>query len=364
MTAYFLCLLGLVGAQDSSNDKIEELKAIRTIFDENRNKFDRGNFRFSYVRFRDCNLDDVKQAHFKNSNKCTGEYIFNGQFAKYVRLLPDDVLTSNVTEIGAGKVGTDLISFRAVTDKRRAMKDLHIAPAKTHTEHKLTISSNLASFYQDIIFPLELGFADEYRRDIAMTIEAIIEGRQGIQLVSIGHDAILGNRKVTRIEIEKGGFATAFYVDLERGCIPLQTQRENKRRKTFTELLGDVRLVPGHGWLPFSSTYFYDGRGEHVEITSYDLEIPRDVSQLEFARPEIASDMDAKHYYPARVKWDLANLPSSKDSTAFGTPGDAGEPTMPGELERPPRGHFVYYILGAIILALLYIVGRIRRSAR
>jgi hypothetical protein len=360
-------VFSLVSADAPTNSQLEELTAIRTVFDANRSRFERGTFTFAYVRFKRCKLEDVKRGSFDSASRTNGSYIFNDKFAKYELLFTDEILTGSASDMGEGKLGADLISFRAVTDRRRAMKHMHMPGSVGAVTHKVLIYSDLGFFHSDIIFPLELGFVDEYRRDVSVILKPVIEHSPGFELVAITHGERVNGREVTKIDTKYNGLSRTLYIDVQRGCIALMSQFSNRNGVTHTQLLDDVRPVEGRGWLPFSATYFVSGRGEHVEITSASFEeVRRENFELDFAKPVPASDMDNRLEFAPQRRWDIAKLPSpsSKSTTHFSGFPAVAEPVMPGEARSGGWARYPVYVLGLAAVAILFRWNRNRHSRK
>ncbi|MDE2507717.1 MAG: hypothetical protein KGM43_10935, partial [Planctomycetota bacterium] len=128
---------------------------------------------------------------------------------------------------------------------------------------------------------------------------------------------------------------------------------------TTDEFLDDIRLVEGHGFLPYSAGWRSQGGGtRRMVITAADFARKPKLNEfrLEFPEPiSIANTAENLDYSPRKV-WDLHSLPrrGSKDAAPMGpmpnaSSGGTPPPILEGEREapRPP-----YFLIGGIVCAI------------
>ena len=178
-------------------------------------------------------------------------------------------------------------------------------------------------------------------------------------LRSADPDAKLDGRRVTKVVLRAVAGRRTFWVDPERGSVPLRVEDtfdgDPSRRDTL--LHEDLRLLEGAGWLPFTRLLVDSSGGlvERIELTDVELGRPGPAAfQLDFPSDTPLMDMARQLRYQPRRVWNLHHLPSehSKDSEKAEAAGVSTAPEMPGEVERPSLPwRPIFLLLGSVCLA-------------
>lgn len=350
MPLFFLLLVLGVSSEDPPTiEQLNELTAIRGMYDDNRNKFEAGVFEFEVINFADTDLDDAKRGTFGKSFSTTGFYAYDEKNAIYSLIYPDDMIRATSKNIDGNSVASPFHSFRGLTTHEISLVELIAPSPKGEMVRSAHIRGGGEVFYQRVNFPIDLGFPEECKHDLSRPFQAIVEGRAHIKLLKIDNDSVVDGIKVSTISTSFLDVKETWMVNFSRACIPILRKFEPSNGSFNLHILDDIRFLPGRGWLPHKFLSWRSSRsGRVVQITSASLgPVASNRFQLEYPEPiRMNNELSKVSYAPQKI-WDLRKLPSrnSPDARPYNTTLAGDEPVMPGEIasSSPP------YIMLAVV---------------
>lgn len=352
MLALVFCQVG--ASAIARVDDRAALGALADLYEENWAKFDAGRVWFEYTDAYAKTLDEAIKGNLTGAYKAEGFYAFKGRDAAYGRLFADEALVATSTKISENQVAHRFESIRSLTDGKVTLSDFISGNPGGRTFRSTIIDPGVDGFFKSVAVPLCPKSPAGARDDLTRTARLIRDGASGMELVSI-KDEVVEGVKAVRIEIKAPGGTRVMWVDPERAAIPIRLHDEMLSGGTNDLHHGDIRHVPGRGWLPFERTYLTGGRVFRTVLTKVDFEsVPDDAFRLEFPEPVAVVDMAKNLSYRPQKVWDLAHLPASNSpGTVRLQPSFAAiEPAMPGERETGPP----YFAIASIGVAAVVMV--------
>ncbi len=367
MPLFFLLLVLGMGSDDSpSNEQLNELKAIRGMYDDNRNKFEAGVFEFEVTEFSNTELEDAKEGRINDAFSTKGYYSYDEKNAIFSLIYPDDMIKATSKKVGSNRVATRFNNFRALTNHELSLIEILGLSPNGEMARSAQIHGGAQNFYQGVNFPMDLGFPEEYRNDLSRPFQAIIEGRAIIKLLKIDNDTVVNGINVSTISTSFRDVKETWMVDFSRACIPILRKFETSEGRFNLQMLDDIRFLPGRGWLPHKFITWRSSRtGRIVQITSVSLgPVASNRFQLEFPEPIGIKNQLSKVAYAPRKTWDLRKLPSLNlpDARPYVTMPAADEPVLPGEIASSSPPYIVLVIVAFGTMALAY--GLLRWTTR
>ena len=313
-------------------------RAVAAAYDDNRAKFPFGSFQIDLWEGQAPDAASARSGKFSKSVRTQGELVFIPENARYTSVFSDDDFEAAISRPSERQTTSTLMSFRALTNGKLSLMDRVTPTSKpSRTGRTVMIEAGPEEFIRFAKFPLALGSPEAGRNDFSRNVLAALDGKTGWALESVEDHVTYETREVVRLALRTPTGKVAFWVDLERGGIPLKERFETEDGKFASETYrDDVRLVEGHGWLPYAQTLFDPGSGgtKRLVILASNLETKIDVSMflLSFPTPVQVYDRATNRVYKAAKTIDLNHLPGpdSPDSV----PVSASPPAdQPGEIE-------------------------------
>jgi hypothetical protein len=206
-----------------------------------------------------------------------------------------------------------------------------------------------------------LGQQENSQENLGFELRGALSGNPDYRVSEIREADFEGTR-VVFIALAYARGRGEFWVDLERGAIPLKRViRSNGANGDTREIVAyydDLKLIQGRGWLPFKSTTWYgsDKTAKQLLIQEANFsERPSPTSfGLEFPAETTLVDEAVGLRYPPRKVWDVNSLPAANavgvEKVEYAaSPGTAPLP-LPGE-RGADRTELVF--IGVVILALI-----------
>jgi len=361
----------------SGNDRTI-LSAISGIAVENHAKFAHGSCRFRHQNGTTATSDDARAGRLDQPAEGTGSYVFQGDRGKYEHVYPFDVLAANTTWAGASHSASRLAYYRMATNGKAMIQEGVTADRDGKTPiYARGIYAGRGFYDSGMIFPMLLGSPVDIRGDFIGSIRMMLAGSTQLKLVRLDPNAVREGRPLVQIIIARDEEQWEDWIDLERGGISVYNKTTNYLKSWTEEFQDDIRLVPGHGWLPYTLTSRYSEKGVTnriiIEQAEFDQPLPPGAFKLSLSEPALLSDpiTNANYPKPQRV-WDLDNLPSVNPNGPKATPrpmpkADAGPPAavlqpMPGELTPPRYPLTTIALVGAAVACGGAIFGWMRRN--
>lgn len=349
---------------DRSSVDLKTLNALGARYQENWSKFDKGRIWFKFTDAYAKNADDAAKGVVTNDYKAEGFYAFQGKNALYLQVFSNEAMLATSVKISETptetQTSTRLSSERALTDGKATLKDHLSGDPGGKVSYGTIIMPGTEEFYQGIDVPLELAFPDKARDDPSRSARLIQDGSTQLSLETIQNDATLDGVKVVRIETKGTGGKRVMWVDPERGAIPIHVHDDMPDGSTYDLHYGDIRMVPGHGWLPYERTTFVaGGRTFRSVVTKVDFgNVPSETFRLEYPEPTSMVDLARNLTYKPQKVWDLSRLPAanSKNAAPLGASVGTPDPVMPEESE-PPRFPYTFIALGLAAVVVVVVVG-------
>lgn len=369
VSAWFALLASVVAAPEVARSG-GELRHVKEVYLANRSSIGFGTFRFDFLTGRAASATEARNGRIERASKGRGFYSFDGTNARYERLYEKEELIGQAQKLGDGQIRSSLMSSRALTDGHVTLMDTIDPTADlTGVAHTSQIYESNVHFFRDLFFPLNLGNPEPRTQDLALVIDAIESGE--FQLLAFEPEAKLDGRDVAHIAFKTKLARCDYWIDLQRGGVPLQyVARIDKRGNTIQVNHDDIHDVRG-SWLPYKLTLHMDDSGfvNQVVIHEAELEKPpaRDVFSLQFDKPVAMVDTARNLWYSPRSSWSLLSLPSasSRESKRITVTGftPPAPPRMPGERTGWPIASTLLYALGAVfaIVVLWRVLGQTRR---
>lgn len=367
-------MLALATAMTSQGSSDELPRAILDAFTANQAAFRAGEVKFRFTRGTASSSAAARAGKFNPGYGAEGRFAFKGELAYHERLFAEADVLSTSKYVGNGQTMVLLSSFRSATDGKRTLMDWIGAKSGKKASHALRLDPGSDRFDADFQFPIALARPDCDWGSPRISLRAAFRGRPGVRIASVDREADFEGRGVVRIAVEYDEGAAEYWIDLERGAIPLKIVRRNipggDRPESATTLFhDDVRHVEGAGWLPFEQSWRSDrdGWGGRTVIEEARFsEPPASAFTMEFAEPIGLVDQSRGLTFAKRTSWDVSKLPSPGSRGVGKLPpasfGPEYEAVLPGERESG-RGRGLW-LIGALTLAAagLWIWARSRRG--
>ena len=368
-------LLGLCSGMLEVRDDRTVVQAIVTAHEANRVALDTsGDIRFTFsdgllpggVDFRERELAKLARTEYSTA---PGRYLFDRPHRLYEHTVPLEEQARQIIHTGPGEAKSPIFSFRALTDGRTVLYDtVGSSEDDQSLIHTPWLVDNINQFFDSVNLPLDLGYPEPRNFSIDKVGQEWLDGQGDWELRSIDTTAALDGRNVVELTFHWGELTLIFWVDLERGAIPLRTRIEGEDRTLKSQLAyNDLRWVGERGWMPFQMFQFYpndadtpnrpgDGiRYFAFTITDADFERtpPREEFAFEFPGIITITNTSTIVAYPSRKVWGLDDI--SRAAAARGVKWQTTEeppvPIMPGELA--PSTPLWVWLLIAVGLCLL-----------
>jgi hypothetical protein len=325
----------------------------------NCNTFPYGMVAFRYCQGAATSAEAAREGTLDRQATAEGLYIFDKDRARFERLFTEKDLRKNAKAVG-NDVMASLFSFRMVTNGENTLSETVTGLTATHR-----LTPGAVEFDKSFQFPLPLGRPNAAGWDnIGKNFLEMIQQKSTCKLSRVEDDAKLEGVSVLKLLMKCGSGTAEYWVDLESGSIPrkilLRVDPESPSISETFYFLDDLRLVPGHGWLPFKETQWnrQTGFATQIKIVEADFDKPPTPSKFvfEFPKPTRVIDEARGLRYPPQTKWDLSKLPSRASRgvqrVEQATITRDSIPLMPGEAE---TRHPYRWLILSLLVSLLAI---------
>ena len=223
-------------------------------------------------------------------------------------------------------------------------------------DHQAQIIPGSETFQRELICPLNVGSPTPGSYDLGDILQRARTPSEGLTLAVVEGTEYEG-RDVMHLAITSGAARRDYWVDLERGAVPLRIESSEGGTVERLVVYEDLRQVGGRGWLPHRQTIYFSESGLTKQLTvsksNFDSPVDHSAFRMEFPEPmAIINTAVMTRYAPQKV-WDLSNLPSPSSPKSrrivLSEPGPPAA-TMAGERSPWPVWAMPVILLGAVAL--------------
>ena len=336
-----LLLLALASSfrTEDATDSSDVLRAIENGYAANRESVDHGKVAFVFLECKASSPEAARRGEITDVVKAKGTYVFDGPKKRYELLYDRDDVISHTKVLDEHHSSIPFISDQVLTDGSVTLHNRPVYNPFTKTfKRQASIDPGIGGFKRSFRFPLNLGARElPGVDDIAYYLERARNGAlKGFRAVKLEEDVILEGRKVHKVTFEYDEGTRTFWVDYQRGCVPvLGRNRTSQRGDQYTTYYEQLSLIGGKLWLPMRLVrYSHGGRSARIlEIESIQVDRPpsdRDF-QLTFSEPTAVVDSVHSRAYSNRTSFSLPNVanPDAHASRPVVIAYSAPPPTMP-----------------------------------
>ena len=306
---------GVIGAVLSGAPSQAEtalLNHIVGVFEENCRAFRFGRFRMAISEGSAPSDEDAMAGRFSSRFDLQARFLFDGDKRLYEKVASEEVLRRTTRRVSESQFLSTITLFRLLADSRICLTDIISSdPRGNGLMHSAQVVAD-ADAEMETVFPLPIGGLDKGMPDFTRSIRRLLEGK--LSLLKLDADAQFEGRPAVLMVVGGAGGRAEYYIDLERGAVPLHDRSVKEGDKVlFERKWDDIRSEPGGGWLPRTMTESLVGGKRVIRITVTDANVterPPDADfVMSFSRPIRLVDRtrDVLHTTP-REHWRLADL--------------------------------------------------------
>ena len=371
-----LILTGFFVGFLATGDDRTTLQAIVTAYESNRSALDAsGSIHFAIsdgllpdgVDFQERDLPKFPRTEYFST---PARYLFDNPRRLWDQALSAEALVSQTVRTGPGAGGSPVESFRLMTDGRTVLFDIvNVAEDNKTLIHAPTLVDQISEFFKYPRLPLDFGNPGHRDLTLGSVGKEWLDGQGLWKLQSVDATAVLDGHRVVELTFRHQNEVLTFWVDLERGAIPLRTRFEGLDKVFYYQIdLADIRWVGDRGWFPFQMLSFQPnmkgtplrpGEGIHyweykVTEADFDRTPGREEFAIEFPKKTKISNMKTLIAYPAQQVWgldDISSAAAERGQYVGGPEGPPG-PFMPRELAPRPLGISPLILAGLCLLAI------------
>ncbi len=290
MYAFLLLALStaLIGDDDArfqAGSDHEVLQALAQGYTANREGVERCRASFVYREGRAPDLETARQGKLSDPAEAKGAYLFDGSRKKYERLFDREQTISHTSTEGEHPGTCEFVSVQLLTDGTTTLSytpfyNTHTRAFDTHARIMDADNGCDLSFG----FTLDLGTKAQNANGFADQLDrAWNHGPRGAKAVRLKRDVPYDGRKVHLATFEFDGGEVSYWVDYQRGCVPLRilyrTAKEGDYNDEYHE---QMSLVGGKLWFP-ARRVNYNLPGRRVRILEVDkIQINTPIADADF----------------------------------------------------------------------------------
>jgi hypothetical protein len=367
MNACVLLLVqGLLSQHDANGPREAMLKAVHAAFVANQAAFPFGDVRFTYAIGNAKDATSARRGLLAPQYVADSRYVFDRDKSRYERIFNENDMRETSKYIG-NDILSKLDSFRAATDGDRTLYDSISALERSGLSRGVKLSPGRIEFDRAFQFPLSLGQPNHMEKEnLGILLQESFRSNPDVRIVGLESDGVAEEegRSLVKIDFQLKYGASTYWVDLERGSVPVRIEstlsgRGGASSTRSTVYFDDLRQVPERGWLPFKESW-WDSRGDsagQIVIVHAAFDKPPEPSDfaLDFPQPISLVDGQKRLRYPPSRRWNIAG-PLSSDSRGvekvqYSTAPNDALPTMPGERKKSLWQRYQLLVLGVTTLA-------------
>lgn len=348
--------------QSSASDELDTIRALTGLHETNRVKFSGVRIEFEYLDGYAKSVDEAAAGKIQGSTT-SGAYYCDGEDAIYECVFPDAAILSRTQRLAARKTSSSLNSIRMLTNGKLTLIDRTLGNDMGRVGHATIILPGSREFYKQVEIPINIGFPDDSRDDLAYMAKAVLQTSSGYELINLTPHVLYDGKPVVRVTIKSGAGSRVMWIDPERGGVVLRTRDEMLNGDTRELIHSDLRLLPAFGWLPFQRLLILNNaRVRRTVVTSVQRPAKsRERFRLAFPGPVPIVNVATQVAYRPQKVWDLSQLPSRDSGNAVQMSPLVGDPSLPIKVQERSRQPLFTY--AALAISVLICGGMVIRKA-
>ncbi len=383
MNALVLLLFSAVflngGAANPAVDSDKELlQAIANGYVANRECVERCKATFVILEGEAANIEAARRGEIEDLVQAKGTYLLDGSRRKYERLYDPDAIKSHTFADPGGRLraSTGFLSIQMLTNGRSSLRYVpSYNPFTGGFDKRASIEESEGSrFSESMTFPLDLGSKEPYTSGIAYQLERARNHVHGLKVVKVEKNVPFEGRGVHVVTLEFDGGGYSYWIDYERGCVPLRIlSRRDKEGDYYDDWYEHVALLGGKLWFPSRNVFYcYPTRRVKIlEVGTIQIDPVIADADFELTFPEPVTILDKVHLrsYKNAASFALSRLdhPDKTASRLIGRPISVplpvGAPVLPGAIESS-RSWITYLGLSIASFLVVLVISRVVRAKR
>ena len=373
MTIMATRLIILLLATSSSQAPLEtegqsqkEFNSLSLSYQANKEMFRFGRFRFELTTASADSNESALAGRFARAYTAQGLYIFDGKNSRYELNYALEDVAKTTHKISENQSRQSLIPIRMLCDGEATLVDRQSAnDLGSAFVSKAMIRPGTLPFSSSFNFPLELGQDSIDTSDLKGVLKPLIEGKCSVK--EIDFHSRFGDSEVCKIVLDFGTGERTYWVDVNRGAIPLRIEDSQKSKVTHITIHENLQFVAAQGWLPLTERYvMQNGKiARQICITEVDVRKKPDLSafRLDFPAPIKMYDDARKLRYSPQKAWSLLHLPSrnSSDTKPLVPKSFVAPPEMPREVKPGSALSISFFTIAVVLVAIVSVRIFVRR---
>jgi hypothetical protein len=338
-------------------------------YQANREAFRFGTFRFKFTRGSARSNEAALAGQFSSAYTAAGLYVFDGKNSRFEHNYSVDDLAKSTRKTGANESRSVLTPLRMLCNGDVTFADRPFLNAvASSVGSSIMIHAGALYFKQHFEFPLWLGQDGTGPSDIGDAVKLVKDGKCTIK--DLDCHSRVDDADVCKVVLDLGAGRRVYWLDLNRGAIPLRVEDFRGSDLTHIAVARDIRFLAGAGWLPMTEVLvMQNGKvGRETRITEADVSHKPDASafQLDFPSPVDLYDDARKLKYSPRKTWSLLELPGrvSPSAEPFMPKAFVPEPELPREVAQSSRWPAFFFASAVVLILLVSVRILVRRYRR
>ena len=372
-----LLLLSLAAAfrEEGAPNPSVVLRALANGYEANRQSVDRGKATFLLLDGHASSPEAARRGEIEDVARAKGTYVFDGPRKRYERLFDREDEISHAKVLNEHESVTPFISVQALTDGTVTLLNMPLYNVSRKAfNRQAMIHPGTGDFNKFFGFPLMLGAKDFHGSTFTQHFENAQGRARGYKSTRLEEGVSLEGLKVDKVTFEYDEGEVTFWIDHERGCVPIKcTARNHPGAETHTDYYEHLSFIDGKLWMPLRTVhYIHGGKKGHAKIFQIEnLEIDAHLSdrdfELSFREPTSVIDVVNKQAYEKQMSFSLSKhgrpVANISRPIVFVDSAPPPMPQLPGEIE-PSHSWISYVCWGISILLAAFVVYRILRRQR
>lgn len=357
--------LGLMQGNDDTNF----VAAVRDTYNANLEELRSGSLYFTLASGTSADLKSALSGRWSSRVEAECSFYSDGKNSRFECLYKPEDLHRYRKPINDRQFASSLMPIRILTDGTMSLIDrLGATPDGKGLIHAPRLFPGKFEFYQNLSLPLALGGNGAGYLHLGADIDGALLNRPEWRLAEISDRDSIGKVNVVKLTFKAPDRSRVYWVDIERGAIPLKIESYHKGELLITFVRENLRLLSNKGWYPMREVSFVKGgkTREHMIREKSDFGVPPNDSEfrLQFPQPQRLVNQALLVNYAPRNVWDLRKLPSPSSAGTqrlVVAKSPAGLAQMPaGEREAPPNWAMPLTLVGLILLAIVALRVKVR----
>lgn len=362
-----LTALALMGSDQG--DTADTLKVIANAYASNFEAIRRGKLVVIVTEGTAANAAAARNGDIQGQVQSTINYMFTNKNKIYTHLYKDDDVIRGTKLIAPMTTSTRFNPIRMATNGTNLLIDLiNLPPDSTVLKHRPVIQADNGLFQRRYGMPMNFGFMRRNMHNLEMDLESARLAPEASRILRFRDGEPFEGRKVFEIALRAPNGDRVYWVDSEKGCLPLQILDKSKEGAPVLQINYEhIKEIDKNIWSPMAvNMYMHQSkRAWRYQIKEFKLDFPDELSETKFEFPTPVAVVDTVNSlrHAETTSFSLSNIiaPSRRQSTPIKIEASSPPPKLPGERER--SNQWMRYLLGVVSASLvLFVFYRIRRS--